>query len=126
MQNVKLNNGFMPLYQRIKVLKSKDTGTKKTDEAKRLEKIGMVAPEQLKDHKQESTCGEIVAIGYSADESLKIGDFVTFGKYAGTEAADFEDKPEDGTKEYRYMNDEDLLSIQISQKEYANRYGEAA
>lgn len=116
------NNGFMPLYQRVKVLKKEDSSSGLSEEAKRIEKAGLVAPDSMKNFKNEAIYGELVAIGFSADETLRLGDIVTFGKYAGTEPAECEPKPEEGM-EYRYMNDVDLLSIKLTPQEYNERFG---
>lgn len=119
------NNGYIPLYNRVKILCSaEDLKPKESETIKKMRLSGLSVPESVvKLHeKQESVQGEIVAVGLNVDPRLKVGDIVEFGKYAGYEPTN-EPLPENGMT-YKYMNDRDLTAIKINEEEMEQRQAE--
>lgn len=89
-----------PLYDRVLV---------KRDEAEDVSKGGIVIPDKAK---EPMTRGEVLAVGAGRQNddgtltpcTLKPGNVVMFGKYAGTEV-------KDGDEEYVILNESEILAI---------------
>ncbi len=65
-------------------------------------KTSLIIPDQAKDRDQPEQ-GEVIAVGPTADESLKVGQKVLWGKYAA--------KKLPWSDELWLMNDEDILGV---------------
>lgn len=84
--------GIKPLFSRIIIKK------------KKLTQVGLIIiPNNAKS--METSEGEIVACGDEAD-TVKVGDYVIYGKYAGHKM-----ELKDDGNEYVVLNEEDVIAI---------------
>lgn len=94
---------LVPLFGRIKV---------KSDVKETVLSSGIILPDARKAERSET--GEVVSVGDDCD-TLKPGDHILFGKYAGFTRLERPDGTETESKEegtvYHYMNEDDVVGV---------------
>ena len=87
-----MRKAFEPLFARV-ILRR----------AKKENHGSIIIPAQFaKNHADQ--IGEVMAVGPTADPSIKVGDVVYFGKHAGSWM-----KPTEDSEEFYILQDEDIL-----------------
>lgn len=115
-----LNNEFIPMHGRVKILRKIDDSTE-DNALKKAKAAGIVIPEEVKKKNSiEMAIGVIVAKGDAVDYYLEEGMVVEFGKYAGYMPVTGSPAPE-GFK-YNIISEDDITQIMMTYPEYKKRF----
>ena len=115
-----LNNEYMPMYNRIKIIRNTEE-TVEDETINKMKKIGLKASKEMESKVKNKVYGIVIACGSDADKGIKCGDVVEVPEYAG-----FVPKtgslPKSKGHEYQILPDTDITQIKLDNEEYINRF----